>query len=111
MRLIFLTLLVLFLLIQYPLWFGQGGWTSVWDLQAEVSQQKAVNEGLKARNQAMEAEVEDLRSGTQASEERARRELGLMQEQEVFIQILPAQEPGSDVSTSSRAPSPAPRSN
>lgn len=91
MRLIFLTLLVLFLLIQYPLWFGQGGWLSVWDLQAKVAEQQDVNQGLKARNQAMEAEVEDLRSGTQASEERARRELGLMQDQEVFIQILPAQ--------------------
>jgi cell division protein FtsB len=90
MRLIFLTLLVLFVLIQYPLWFGQGGWMAVWDLQQKVAEQQAINDGLRARNQAMEAEVEDLRSGTQASEERARRELGLMQDQEVFIQILPA---------------------
>jgi cell division protein FtsB len=44
----------------------------------------------------MEAEVEDLRSGTQASEERARRELGLMQDQEVFIQILPSPGEGAD---------------
>lgn len=91
MRLIFLTLLVLFALIQYPLWFGQGGWLAVWDLQSKVAEQQDVNEGLKARNQAMEAEVEDLRTGTQASEERARRELGLMQEREVFIQVLPSQ--------------------
>lgn len=90
MRLIFLTLLVLFVLIQYPLWFGQGGWMAVWDLKQKVAEQQAINDGLRARNQAMEAEVEDLRSGTQASEERARRELGLMQDQEVFIQILPA---------------------
>jgi len=89
MRLIFLTLLVLFALIQYPLWLGQGGWFAAWDLQAEVTQQQEVNEGLRARNKAMQAEVDDLRSGTQASEERARRELGLMQDQEVFIQILP----------------------
>jgi cell division protein FtsB len=99
MRLIFLTLLVLFVLIQYPLWFGQGGWFAVWDLQAEVAEQRSLNEGLKARNQAMQAEVDDLRTGTQAIEERARRELGLMQDQEVFIQILP--------STESKAPSPA----
>jgi cell division protein FtsB len=91
MRLILLTLLVLLALIQYPLWFGQGGWLSVWDLQAKVSEQYSINEGLRARNLAMEAEVEDLRSGTQASEERARRELGLMQEREIFIQVLPAQ--------------------
>jgi cell division protein FtsB len=96
MRLIFLTLLVLFVLIQYPLWFGQGGWMAVWDLQQKVAEQQAINDGLRARNQAMEAEVEDLRSGTQASEERARRELGLMQDQEVFIQILPSPGEGAD---------------
>lgn len=89
MRLIFLTLLVLFVLIQYPLWFGQGGWFAAWNLQEAVAEQQSVNEGLRARNQAMQAEVEDLRSGTQASEERARRQLGLMQDKEVFIQILP----------------------
>jgi cell division protein FtsB len=96
MRLIFLTLLVFFVLIQYPLWFGQGGWMAVWDLQQKVAEQQAINDGLRARNQAMEAEVEDLRSGTQASEERARRELGLMQDQEVFIQILPSPGEGAD---------------
>jgi cell division protein FtsB len=90
MRLIFLTLLVLLVLIQYPLWFGQGGWFAVWDMQAEVAEQQELNDGLKARNQAMQAEVDDLRTGTQAIEERARRELGLMQDEEVFIQILPA---------------------
>jgi cell division protein FtsB len=89
MRLIFLSLLVLFVLIQYPLWFGQGGWFAAWSLQEEVAAQQSVNEGLRARNQAMQAEVDDLRSGTQASEERARRQLGLMQDKEVFIQILP----------------------
>lgn len=106
MRLIFLTLLVLFVLIQYPLWFGQGGWMSVWDLQTKVAEQQAVNEGLKARNQAMEAEVEDLRSGTQASEERARRELGLMQEREVFIQVLPAQEDADGMRGAAAGPKP-----
>lgn len=101
MRLIFLTLLVLFALIQYPLWFGQGGWFAVWDLQQKVREQQAVNDGLRARNQAMEAEVEDLRSGTQAAEEKARRELGLMHEKEVFVQILPGN--SADPQTSSSA--------
>jgi len=101
MRLIFLTLLVLFVLIQYPLWLGQGGWFAAWNLQEEVAEQQSVNEGLRARNQAMQAEVEDLRSGTQASEERARRQLGLMQDKEVFIQILPGTESGAASSASS----------
>jgi cell division protein FtsB len=105
MRLIFLALLVLFLLIQYPLWMGRGGWLTVWDLEREVSAQRAVNEGLRARNQAMEAEVEDLRSGTQAAQERARGELGLMHEKEVFVQILPgdAKEPPTPSSPTSPA--------
>jgi cell division protein FtsB len=89
MRLLFLALLALFALIQYPLWVGKGGWFSVWDLEQKVTAQRLVNEGLRARNLAMEAEVEDLRSGTEATEERARGELGLMDEKEVFIQILP----------------------
>jgi len=89
MRLLFLALLALFALIQYPLWLGKGGWFSVWDLEQKVGAQRVVNDGLRARNLAMEAEVEDLRSGTEATEERARGELGLMDEKEVFIQILP----------------------
>jgi cell division protein FtsB len=90
MRLILLTLVALFLLIQYPLWFGQGGWLSVQDLKAKVSGQQAANEGLRQRNLAMEAEVEDLRSGTEAVEERARKDLGLLRNGEVYVQILPA---------------------
>lgn len=90
MRLILLALIGLFLLIQYPLWFGQGGWLSVRALKATVSEQQAVNEGLRQRNLAMEAEVEDLRSGTEAVEERARTDLGLLRDEEVYVQILPA---------------------
>jgi cell division protein FtsB len=104
MRLIFLTLLMLFVLIQYPLWLGQGGWFAVWGLQAKVAQQQSLNDGLGARNRAMEAEVGDLRTGTQASEERARRELGLMQERELFIQILPAEPTQTNPATSSTPP-------
>ena len=77
---------------------------AVWDLQAKVAEQRAVNEGLRARNQAMEAEVEDLRSGTQAAEERARRELGLMQDREVFIQILPSPGSNGEPQSGSQAP-------
>lgn len=104
MRLILLTLVVLFALIQYPLWFGNGGWLAVWDLQQKVSEQRAANEGLRARNKAMEAEVEDLRTGQQASEERARRELGLMHDREVFVQILPSEIP--DASAKPKKPQP-----
>ena len=89
MRLIFTVLLILFVLIQYPLWMGRGGWLNVMQLQRDIVKQRMINEGLRARNQAMQAEVEDLLKGTEAAEERARAELGLMHEKEVFVQILP----------------------
>ena len=95
MRLIFIGLLAIFLLIQYPLWMGRGGWFEVMEMRQELAQQRVVNEGLKARNEAMKAEVQDLLSGTEAVEERARADLGLMHRREVFIQILPHDASGS----------------
>jgi len=89
MRLLLLVIVALVALIQYPLWMGRGGWFSVWDMQAQVTDQRMINEGLIARNKALAAEVEDLRSGTEASEERARSELSMMRQGEVFVQILP----------------------
>ncbi|ARP87292.1 cell division protein FtsB [Bordetella genomosp. 9] len=89
MRLLFLVLLALVCLIQYPLWFGKGGWFKVWDLQKQVAAQRAVNEGMRARNAALDAEVRDLQTGTGAIEERARSELGMMKDGEVFVQIVP----------------------
>lgn len=89
MRLLLVVLIALVGLIQYPLWMGRGGWFSVWDMQAQVVDQRMINEGLHARNVALAAEVEDLRTGTEASEERARSELGMMRQGEVFVQVLP----------------------
>ncbi|OZI23420.1 cell division protein FtsB [Bordetella genomosp. 9] len=103
MRLLFLVLLALVCLIQYPLWLGKGGWFKVWDLQKQVAAQRAVNEGMRARNAALDAEVHDLQSGTGAIEERARSELGMMKDGEVFVQIVPA---GSAPATSASAQAP-----
>lgn len=89
MRILFLALVLLVALIQYPLWLGHGGWLSVWNLEVNVAEHREANEGLKARNQAMAAEVQDLRSGTEAAEERARSELGLAHQDEMFVQIVP----------------------
>lgn len=89
MRLLFLILLALTCLIQYPLWLGKGGWFKVWDLQRQLAAQHETNEGLRARNAALDAEVRDLQTGTGAIEERARSELGMMREGEVYVQILP----------------------
>jgi len=88
MRLLLVCLLLLAVLIQYPLWWGKGGWRDVWALQEQVDAQQQDNQAMMARNAALEAEVQDLRSGTQALEERARVDMGMIREGEVFVQIL-----------------------
>lgn len=92
MRLLLLLLIALAALIQYPLWIGKGGWFRAWELQGQVADQREVNDGLRARNAALAAEVDDLRTGTGALEERARGDLGMMRGDEVFVQILPYDE-------------------
>lgn len=88
MRLILICLATLLLLIQYPLWLGKGGWLRVWDLDKQVTAAQKKNDELKARNAKLDSEVQDLREGTGAVEERARYELGMIKENEVFVQIL-----------------------
>jgi cell division protein FtsB len=88
MRLITLSLIVLLLLIQHPLWLGKGGWLRVWDLDKQVTVAQKKNEELKARNDKLNSEVQDLKEGTGAVEERARYELGMIKENEIFIQVL-----------------------
>ncbi|HWL28947.1 MAG TPA: cell division protein FtsB [Burkholderiaceae bacterium] len=88
MRLLFIVLVLLTLITQFPLWWGKGGWLRVHELQSKVVSQQETNEALVARNNALQAEVQDLKSGTAAIEERARAELGMIREGEVFVQIL-----------------------
>jgi cell division protein FtsB len=89
MRILAAILLGLVALLQYPLWLGKGGWLRVWDMDRQVRIQQARNDGLQARNAALEAEVVDLKQGSGAIEERARYELGLVKQDEVFFQIVP----------------------
>lgn len=88
MRAVTLILVVLLLLLQYPLWLGKGGWLKVWDLNRQVETQQQVNQQTHARNALLDAEVRDLKQGTEAIEERARSELGMIKRDEVFFQIL-----------------------
>ena len=75
-------------LLQYPLWFGSGGLLTLWQLQREIDHQRAENARLKERNQALEAEVADLKEGLAAIEERARSELGMVKKGETFYQVI-----------------------
>ena len=90
MRLIALALLTLLILIQFPLWLGKGGWLRVWELDKQVNAAHAKNEELKARNAELDSEVQDLKNGTAAVEERTRFELGMIKKDEIFVQILDA---------------------
>lgn len=79
---------VLIALTQYPLWFGKGSWLRVWDLDRQVTAARAVNAEKAARNQALDAEVRDLKDGIEAVEERARLELGMIKPDEVLYQFV-----------------------
>jgi cell division protein FtsB len=86
-----LIFVILIALLQYPLWLGKGSWLRVWELNRQVHEQQEKNTGLKARNPMLDAEVRDLKSGKAAIEERARSELGMIKQDEVFFQVIEAQ--------------------
>ena len=93
MKFLALVLGTLILLIQYPLWFGKGGWLRAWEVDRQVGTQKSKNGDLERRNAHLAAEVRDLKTGTEAIEERARHELGLIRPDEVFYQYTDAKAP------------------
>lgn len=86
--LIVLILVSVIIALQVKLWAGHGGWAEVEMLKQRVAEQRAENDLLKARNDALSAEVEDLKHGDEAVEERARSELGLVKPGEVFYQVV-----------------------
>ena len=88
---VLLLLLVLLGWLQYRLWFGSGGQREVEALRQQVRQQAHDTAGLKQRNEALAAEVEDLKSGEAAVEERARSELGMIKPGETFYRVVEPQ--------------------
>jgi len=90
MRALTLALAALIALIQYPLWLGKGSWLRVWEVDQQIRSQREVNRTLQARNSALEAEVRDLKVGLEAIEERARSELGMIRQDEIFFHLLEA---------------------
>ncbi len=88
MRTLSIVFATLIILLQYPLWLGKGGWLRVWEIDRQVTAQKDSNARLRARNAALDAEVRDLKQGYDAIEERARYELGMIKQDEIFFQIL-----------------------
>ena len=88
MRLLAIVLAALLIAIQWPLWFGKGGWLRVWDLDRQLIAQRGINGALNARNAGLAAEVASLREGREANQERARHELNMVRDGEVFFQIV-----------------------
>ncbi len=91
MKAIISILVVLLLLLQYKLWFGDGSVVEVRELERAIAAQREENESLRERNRALEAEVNDLKTGLDAIEERARSELGMIREGETFYQVVESQ--------------------
>ncbi len=89
MRLLIVILVILLIALQSMLWLGDNGIPKIKQMRTQVSDQQQQNAELRARNAALEAEVNDLRTGLEATEERARTELGLIKQDETFYQVAP----------------------
>jgi len=89
MRIVAAVLLVLMLTLQYRLWVSDSGMREVWRLKDEVAAQQGENEQLQQRNRTLAAEVQDLKKGKVAIEERARTDLGMVGNSETFYQVMP----------------------
>jgi len=87
MRALTFVLVALLVLIQYPLWLGKGGWLRVWELDRQLQGHNRLNNELVRRNTSLAAEVKDLKEGAGAVEERARFELGMLKEGELFVHV------------------------
>ncbi|NBQ69181.1 MAG: cell division protein FtsB [Nitrosomonadaceae bacterium] len=95
MKLLSFLLLVAIAAMQYPLWLGKASWLRVWQVDQEVVAARTENLQLQNRNNMLEAEVNDLKQGLEAIEERARSDLGMIKEGEILFQIVRNTQPKS----------------
>jgi cell division protein FtsB len=93
MRALIVIFAAVLVLLQFRLWISADGLREVWQLESQVRTQTAANAALAERNDALEAEVIDLKEGLDAAEERARSELGMVKQDETFYQIAPQRVP------------------
>ncbi len=104
MRWLAVVFALLILGLQYPMWLGKGGWFRVRELNAQVAAQQQTNAELKARNEALDAEVRDLKQGVEAIEERARSEMGMIRQDEIFFQFPQDPKPPSPAKPAPASP-------
>ena len=87
MRILAYVFIALIIALQFPMWLGKGGWLQVREYDRQVTLQREANAMLKARNDALDADVRDLKTGYEAVEERARSDLGMIKHDEVLFQL------------------------
>jgi len=88
MRKLIVFLVILLVYLQYRLWLGDGGLLELWNVHQEVEAQQDENVRLRERNEALNAQVLDLKQGQDAIEERAREDMGMVKQGETFYQIV-----------------------
>jgi cell division protein FtsB len=104
-RVIFVVLALMFLGLQYKLWFDKGSVPRAHALEQDLAEIKAKNEDAKQKNAVLEADVRDLEKAGEAIEERARSELGMVKKGETLIQVKELQPPAANIPNTSAAPS------
>ncbi len=102
-RFLVILLLLLLLGLHYRLWIADGGYAEIARLKQEIAEYELQNAQLKSRNASLEAEVNDLKQGLDAMEERARAELGMVKEDEEFFLLV---EPKSSSTPAPAVPKP-----
>ncbi len=88
MKVLMSALVLVLVFLQYKLWLGEGSVTQLRELEAQVDVQKQENLALAERNQVLEGEVLDLKTGLDAVEERARSEFGMVKEGETLFIVV-----------------------
>ena len=88
MKKLLILLVILLVYLQYNLWIGDGSLQDVWRLHKDVEQQREENAALRERNEALDAEVQDLQQGLEAIEDHAREDLGMIKDGETFYQVV-----------------------
>ncbi|PCI20205.1 MAG: cell division protein FtsB [Piscirickettsiaceae bacterium] len=81
-------LIILLVFLQYKLWIAEGNVQDLWALEGRIESLMVENKTLSKRNKALQAEVENLKTGLDVVEEKARRDLGLVGKDETFFQIV-----------------------
>ena len=93
MRWLLIALGIIAILLQAELWISDAGFQKTRELRDAVTEQRELNEELRTRNAALDAEVVNLKQGFEAAEERARTDLGLIGQGETFYQVVSVDEP------------------